>query len=58
MSTPPPLREPTLDEALVLAMALASDGERLTVHREGCPANEGRVCACEPDVISIRRGEA
>ena len=58
MTTPPPIpRELTTEEALVLAMALASDGERLAVHREDCPVSEGKACTCEPDVVTVRRGE-
>lgn len=58
MSTPPPpLRELTLDEAIHLAMALAPDGERVAVHREGCAIGSGGACSCEPDVVVVRRGE-
>jgi hypothetical protein len=55
---PPPLRELTTEEALLLAMALAPDGEAIAVHQETCwIATTGR-CSCTPEVTTVRRSRA
>lgn len=41
------------DEAIVAAMALADDGDTITVHRKGCSVSRDEPCDCEPETVLV-----